>query len=231
MLAVPEGWRVREIADRLESTRVVSGADFITAASVAPPAAFKAPAGHDLEGYLFPDSYEISVDTTPRELVRRMVQQFERVFDDGLRAKAAERGLSVHEAVTLASIIEREAAIPSERPVISAVYHNRLQLRMILQADPTVQYAVANANLAAAPSVGYWKRDLTRADLELDSPYNTYLVKGLPPGPICNPGLASLRAAVEPAAVDYVFFVARGDGSHVFARTEPEHQLNVESVR
>lgn len=231
LLAVPEGWRTREIASRLDAMRTISGAEFLNAASAPPPAAFKAPDGRDLEGYLFPESYEIGPDTTPRELVRRMVQQFERVFDDGLRSKAAQRGLSIHDAVTLASIIEREAAVPSERTMISAVYHNRLQLQMLLQADPTVQYAVANADLPGAPVMGYWKKDLTRADLQLSSPYNTYLVTGLPPGPICNPGLASLRAAVEPADVDYIFFVARGDGSHIFARTEPEHRANVEAVR
>jgi UPF0755 protein len=134
----------------------------------------------------------------------------------------------MHEAITLASIVEREATLAAERPIIAGVYLNRLKVDMPLQADPTVQYAVTNADLARAPSFGFWKRDLTLDDLRIASPYNTYAQRGLPPGPICSPGLDAILAVVSPAQNDYYYFVARGDGSHVFARTEQEHRANVE---
>jgi UPF0755 protein len=230
MIAIPEGWRLREVAQKLETSQLMNAQDFIGATSLAPPGLSQAPPNADLEGYLFPDSYEVGLKTTPQELVNSMVQEFERNFNTRLREEAGQRGLTVHQAVTLASIIEREAAVASERPLISAVYHNRLKIGMRLQADPTVQYAVANAN-ASTPLDALWKRDLSNADLQLVSPYNTYVSVGLPPGPICNPGLDSLRAAVEPASVDYLYFVAKGDGSHAFARTEPEHRANVQTYR
>jgi UPF0755 protein len=230
MLAVPEGWRVREIAQHLDSRQMLSGQIFLELAQASPPLMSQAPPGATLEGYLFPDSYEVGVRTTERDLLKSMLEQLERRFDVGLRTKGAQRGLTPHQVLTLASIIEREAANPTERPLISAVYHNRLQIGMRLQADPTVQYAVAPPDSAGAPG-SLWKRDLTREDLLFPSPYNTYREAGLPPGPICNPGLDSIRAAVEPAPVDFMYFVAKGDGLHAFARTEPEHRANVEAYQ
>jgi UPF0755 protein len=155
-----------------------------------------------------------------------MVGEFERRFGPARREAAASLGLSVAEAVTLASIVEREAAVPEERPLIAAVYLNRLAAGMRLQADPTVQYALAKPGLPT-PGTRLWQRDLTMKDLEVASPYNTYQQAGLPPGPICNPGLAALDAVVHPATSDALYFVARGDGAHVFARTLDEHLANV----
>src|SRR5262249_39049726 len=138
-------------------------------------------------------------------------------------------GLSLYQAVTLASIVEREAVVPGERPVIASVFLNRLHRNMKLQADPTVQYALASAeNAVAVPGAsGYWKRALSFADLQIQSPYNTYFIAGLPPGPICSPELASLQAVAHPAASDFLYFVARGDDTHAFARTLNEQQRNV----
>jgi UPF0755 protein len=227
-LAVPEGWRTREIARRLDDLKLLSGSDFLALADAPPPLMSKAPAGANLEGYLFPDTYEVGPRTTPEALVRAMLEQLERRFDVSLREKGASYGLTPHQVLTLASIIEREAANPSERPIISAVYHNRLKIGMRLQADPTVQYAMAPLD----PGIeGWWKRELSREDLQSSSPYNTYRHTGLPPGPICNSGLDSIRAAVDPAPVDFLYFVAKGDGSHAFARTEPEHRANVQQYR
>jgi UPF0755 protein len=136
-----------------------------------------------------------------------------------MRAAAKEQGLTVREAVTLASLVEKETAVAEERPIVAAVYLNRKKLRMPMQADPTVIYALQRA--------GRYTGNLRRDDLQFDSPYNTYRYPGLPPGPIASPGRASLEAAVKPAAVDYVYFVSRNDGSHVFARTLDEHNKNV----
>ena len=144
---------------------------------------------------------------------------------------AASRGLSIHEVVTMASIIEREAVVPEERPLMAGVFYNRLEKGMMLQTDPTVQYAVASAANEDPPEGGWWKIALTSRDLDIDSPYNTYRHPGLPPGPICNPGVASLQAALEPATTDYLYFVAKPDGSHAFSVTLEEHNQNVALYR
>jgi UPF0755 protein len=184
------------------------------------------PAGASLEGYLFPDTYQVSPDVTAADLIQRMLRTFDQRVASQMRQQAAARGLTVHQWVTLASIVEREAVIASERPVIASVYLNRLELGMKLDADPTVQYALGYQ----AQTRSWWKRPLLLEDLEVKSPYNTYKNPGLPPGPIANPGLASLRAVVEAPDTDYYYFVANkqaGDGSHVFARTIEEHQRNI----
>jgi UPF0755 protein len=160
-----------------------------------------------------------------------MVRQFDKAVTPKLRQQFTANGLTLHQAVTMASIVEREAAIAAEQPIIASVYLNRLRRNMPLQADPTVQFAVANANLAEALGYGFWKRDLTRDDLKNLSPYNTYVQRGLPPGPICSPGLAALEAVANPAQTDFLFFVAKGDGSHVFSKTDVEHAANVERYR
>jgi UPF0755 protein len=148
-----------------------------------------------------------------------MVERFEQLFTEDMRQRAEALGMTTREAVTLASLVEKETAKPEERPIVAAVYLNRLRIRMPLQCDPTVIYALERA--------GHYNGNLTRANLEMDSPYNTYRHPGLPPGPIASPGLSSLKAAVAPATVDYLYFVSRNDGSHVFARTLDEHNANV----
>ena len=165
-----------------------------------------------LEGYLFPETYRFSLTMDEEQVIRMLVRHFFRIFDGKMSARARQMDMSAHNVVTLASIIEGEALLDEERATISAVYHNRLKRGMYLQADPTIQFAIDGG-----------PRRLINQDYKIDSPYNTYRHRGLPPGPVMNPGAASLKAALYPADVDYVFFVARGDGSHVFSRTSREH--------
>ncbi|MCC6382627.1 MAG: endolytic transglycosylase MltG, partial [Dehalococcoidia bacterium] len=183
----------------------------------------------DLQGYLFPDTYIMPVGSSPAQLVDRMLKTFALRFSPDLVAAAAAQGLTPHQALTLASIVEREAVLSSERARIAGVFMNRLAAGDTLGADPTVQFAVAlDPNSVAR--FGYWKLELTLEDLQVDSPYNTRLKPGLPPGPITNPGLDSIKAAVNPEKTDFYYFVAdakKGDGSHVFARTIEEHNHNI----
>jgi UPF0755 protein len=222
-ITFPEGLTVQEMAALYEGRGLGAAADFVTAARAPAPIAALDPSAADLEGYLFPDTYAMPRRARAPELVARMVQQFERAFGPGLRAQAEARGLTIREAVTLASLVEKETGHPEERPLVSAVYHNRLKRKMGLQCDPTVIYALQRA--------GRFTGNLTRDDLQLDSPYNTYRYAGLPPGPIAAPGLASLEAAVAPAPVDYLYFVSRNDGSHAFASTLAEHNRNVQQYQ
>jgi UPF0755 protein len=177
------------------------------------------PAAADLEGYLFPETYALPRETSAAKLVGLMVARFRQLFTADMQQAARVLELTPRQAVTLASLVEKETAQPSERPMVAAVYVNRLKIGMGMQADPTVIYALQRA--------GRYDGNLRREDLSFDSPYNTYRYAGLPPGPIASPGLASLQAAVAPATVDYLYFVSRNDGSHVFARTLAEHNENV----
>ncbi len=169
----------------------------------------------NLEGYLFPDTYYFYYGVNPKSIVESMVRHFFEVFDDSMRAVADSTGLTIKQVVILASLIEKETGLPSERRIISAVFHNRLKIGMPLQSDPTVIYAL-----------GETKEALLVKDLKVNSPYNTYIHYGLPPGPICNPGKASLEAALNPAQVPYLYFVASGDGGHLFATTNRQHNNN-----
>ena len=173
-----------------------------------------------LEGYLFPDTYHFPYGISARLAVREMVRRFESMWDSDWDARLTELGMSRHQIVALASIIEKEARLESERPVISAVYHNRLRRGMPLQADPTVQYAL-----------GRHRERVTYRDLQVRSPYNTYRNRGLPPGPIASPGRASIEAALYPANVPYLYFVAHPDGHHEFRTTFREHTKAREEVR
>lgn len=172
--------------------------------------------GTDLEGYLLPETYTIPVSTTARELVTLMARQFLASWDPAWDAEIASRGLTRRQLVILASIVEGEARLDAERPIIAAVYDNRLRLRMPLQADPTVVYAIWL-------KTGRWRTRLFFKDYEIRSPYNTYRIPGLPPGPVNSPGLASIRAAVHPASVGYLYFVADTGGHHIFSTTYQEH--------
>jgi UPF0755 protein len=231
LVTIPEGWRAEEIAQYLETRSLLDAEAFMRVASDPAPVLELSSLrnARSLEGYLFPDSYDFSRDPSPEGVVRTLVAQFEQKVDDSIRVKAAGQGLSVHGLVTLASIIEREAVDPDERPLVSAVFHNRLERGMPLQADPTTQYALVPFG-TLTPGLAYWKRELTQADLRTDSAYNTYRSNGLPPGPICNPGLASIEAAANPAARPFLYFVAKGDGTHLFAETLDEHNRNVSRV-
>lgn len=214
-----EGLTILEMAQVFESRGFGPAAEFVAAASDPTPIRGLDQTARDLEGYLFPDTYTMARQATAAQLVARMVTGFEQALTPKLRSDAAARGLSVRELVTLASVIEKETGKAEERPLVAAVYANRLRIGMALQCDPTVIYALQRA--------GRYNGNLTRADLQSDSPYNTYRYPGLPPGPIAAPGQASLEAAVHPADAPYIYFVARGDGSHAFATTLPEHNQNV----
>ena len=168
--------------------------------------------GDDLEGYLFPETYQLLAITSEQRVLRRIVGHFHTVFDERLKKRARKIEMSMHEVVILASIVEGETCWDNERDTIAAVYHNRLKKGMRLQADPTVQYALPDG-----------PRRLFYKDYDYDSPYNTYRHAGLPPGPIGSPGRASIEAALFPADVDYLFFVATGKGGHIFSRTFEEH--------
>jgi len=218
-ITFPEGLTIREMARIYEQQKFGAASAFIEAASDAAPVRDIDPAATDLEGYLFPETYSMPRDTTAAKLISLMVGRFRQLFTSEMQQAALALEMTPRQAVTLASLVEKETARPSERPIVAAVYLNRLRIGMGMQADPTVIYALQRA--------GRYDGNLRRDDLQFDSPYNTYRYAGLPPGPIASPGLASLQAAVAPAAVDYLYFVSRNDGSHVFARTLTEHNENV----
>jgi UPF0755 protein len=220
LLTFREGLTAAEMARVFEERGFGSADEFLTAARDGSLARAWDPKALDLEGYLFPETYALPRETTAREVVGQMVDLFDRAFDAGLRAAALAQGLTARQVVTLASLVEKETARDDERPLVAAVYRNRLRLGMPMQADPTVIYALQRA--------GRFDGNLSRDDLQFDSPYNTYRYPGLPPGPIAAPGLASLRAVLQPAPVSYLYFVSRNDGSHVFASTLAEHNRNVE---
>jgi UPF0755 protein len=222
-ITFPEGLTIRQMAGLYEGAGFGSAREFVAAAGEQQLVAGLDPTARNLEGYLFPDTYALPRRASARDLVTRMVGRFESVMTPELRQAAADRGLSVRQAVTLASLVEKETAAPDERPVVAAVYHNRLRQRIGLQCDPTVIYALELR--------GRFNGNLTRADLAVDSPYNTYRYRGLPPGPIAAPGRMSLEAAVRPAAVEYLYFVSRNDGSHAFASTLAEHNRNVQKYQ
>lgn len=218
-ITFPEGLTIPHMAQIYARESGGSANDFAHAAQNAALIHDVDPAARDLEGYLFPNTYSLPRSTTAAQLVERMVTAFRDVLTEELIERAAARGFTVRQLVTLASLVEKETAKPEERPIVAAVYVNRLKIGMGMQCDPTVIYALERA--------GRYTGNLTREDLKFDSPYNTYRYAGLPPGPIAAPGRASLEAAAAPADVPYIYFVSRNDGSHVFAVTLDEHNRNV----
>lgn len=222
-VTLPEGLSRREIATLLSLAELGEEADFRRAFGAADLIAELDPDATDLEGYLFPETYHFSRAATVDEVVRVMVDRFRQVTGDGYVEQAKEVGLTLREAVTLASMIEKETSVPDERREIAAVFHNRIKQRMLMQCDPTVMYALA-INDQPVPKL-YSKH------LKFDSPYNTYRYPGLPPGPIANPGEASLRAAVEPNDSDSVYFVAKPGGGHTFSASLEEHNRAVQVWR
>jgi UPF0755 protein len=214
---IPEGLTAQQIGKLLEEAGIAKEADI--APLVAAPAFAKSLGleGQTLEGYLFPDTYHFRRGTKPEDVLRAMVHRFQEAYTPELQAQAAALGLSERHVVTLASIIEKETGQEDERPLISAVFHNRLKKGLPLQSDPTVIYGIRK-----------FSGNLTRKDLGRRTPFNTYTSRGLPPSPIANPGLKSIQAAVSPAPVKYLYFVSKNDGSHHFSATLAEHNRAVE---
>ena len=205
-------WQVGEVLAR---DKVVDLADFLNVvedAAMFRPAFQWFPETQSVEGYLFPDTYHFELDRDASQIVQQFLMRFESVVVPIYRTSSAQEFFTLHEVVTLASIVEKEAVIMEERPIIAAVFRNRLARGMKLGADPTVKYALGDFELK-----------LSRSALASISPYNTYVHYGLPPGPICSPGADSIRAVLSPASVDYLFFVARGDGTHEFTKTYADH--------
>jgi UPF0755 protein len=219
LVTIPEGYTLSQIAQLLEDLNLVEKKGFLQKASS--PAfintlGLSQLAGPTLEGYLFPDTYHLFREMDPEEVIQMMVHQFKKVFGPDLANRASELGISEREVVILASIIEKETPLSEEKPLISAVFQNRLKKKIPLQSDPTVIYGIKNFN-----------GNLTKEHLMRPTPYNTYLIAGLPPTPICNPGKDSLLAAVRPAPVPYLYFVSKNDGSHFFSSDIEEHNRAV----
>jgi len=211
-VSLPEGIRSQKMASIFHQKIGVDSAAFMDLIN---DTSFVRELGVDansLEGYLFPNTYFFPYGVDARIVLQTLVRHFWQAYADSLKKRTQQLGWTVHEVVTLASIIEGEAKIDRERPLISAVYHNRLKRGMLLQASPTIQFLIPDG-----------PRRLLKKDLEINSPYNTYKYSGLPPGPINNPGMKSILAALYPAPVKYLYFVARGDGSHIFTYTLQQH--------
>lgn len=225
---IPEGYTIRQIADRLAELGIVDREAFLAAANSkewTEGVAADIPDHPDfkfrLEGYLFPETYEMKKDSTEKDIIERMLKEWDRklaALPEDWTSRLEELGLSFHELLTIASLIEREVSVPDERPVVAGVIYNRLKLGMKLQLDATVQY------LFDEP-----KERVLEKDTLIEDPYNTYQIQGLPPGPIASPGLDSIRAALYPEETEYLYYVTKKDGSgrHLFAVTYEEHQQNI----
>ena len=217
---VPEGLTVSAIAELWETTGYGTAEAFQEAAELECLLEQFGLQDKSVEGYLFPNTYKFAKGTTAEQAVEMMLKEFKRRWTETFDENARNLGLTQHEVVTLASVIEKEAQVKSERPRIAGVFHNRLKKKWRLQADPTVLYAFGNP-----------KRRLTKTDLRVDSPYNTYKHRGLPPGPIANPGIDSIIAALRPEKTDYFYFVAIGEGKHHFSKTLSEHNRMIRKIR
>ena len=221
-LTIPEGLTIEQIAERVGESGLATKAEFLAAAvpsKVAKLVDLRLPAD-SLEGYLFPETYNFELGVKPEEIAARMVRELDERFAKPYQKQIGASKRSLHEIITLASLVEREAKLPAERGLIAGVLTNRLERDTLLQCDATVQYAL-----------GQHKPRVLYDDLKVESPYNTYLHKGLPPGPIAAPGEASLQAALSPQKTDYLFYVARPDGGHIFSSTFEEHQAAIKQVR
>ncbi len=217
---VPEGYTVHQVAALVEKEGYGSTKKFESLAFNPPVARQFGISGDNLEGYLFPDTYHISKNTDEKALIAIMVKRFQAVFSAEMKREADEAGMTVHEVVTLASIVEKETGTAEERPLIASVFHNRIQIGMPLQSDPTVIYGIAD-----------FDGNLTRKHLQTPTPYNTYTIKGLPPGPIANPGLASFLAVLHPTESNYLYFVAKNDGTHQFSTNLKAHNRAVQKYQ
>ncbi len=215
-LTVPEGYSIDQIAVLVENARFGSKIDFIKAATDAALVTKNGIEASTLEGYLFPDTYFFARDVTMNKIISTMLNRFWSVFTTEWQRRAKDLGFTVHQIVTLASIIEKETGAAVERPIISSVFHNRLKKKMRLESDPTVIYGIEN-----------FDGNLTRKHLSTRTAYNTYKIRGLPAGPIANPGRASLEAALFPDDTEFIFFVSKKDSTHYFSKTLKEHNQAV----
>lgn len=223
-VTIPEGWTAEQVAGLFARKGFGSREEFLALFSRRGEVAEWVPEDpairYPVEGYLFPDTYVFGGEETPAEVLSFLVQRFRRAFSRDMERRARELGLTVHQVVTLASVVEKEARLEEERALIAGVFWNRLRSGMRLDADPTVRYALGKAEGPLLP-----------ADLKVDSPYNTYRRQGLPPGPIASPGLASIMAVLYPRETDYLYFVARPEGGHLFSRTLEEHRRAIASLK
>jgi len=224
-VTVPEGWTIYDIANDLDHQGICTRSAFLAAAHNTESVADLAPHAESLEGFLFPSTYRFTRHTSCEQIAKKMEQEFRAEWQsvNASGSSSFPQNLTLAQVVSMASLVERETPQPDERPLVAGVFYNRLKLGYPLQCDPTVQYALEMR--------GQPKHDVKPADLRVDSPYNTYEHRGLPPGPIANPGEASLRAALMPAQTDYLYFVANDQGGHFFSRTLAEHQRNVAKLR
>jgi len=215
---IPEGFELRQIADRLAENGLINKDRFLELCSKSSNFSSDyeflkdVPSNNSLEGFLYPDTYEIYVDANEEDIIRKMLDRFESLYSDEIISKAKELDMNVNQVTTLASIIERECMLDEERTLISSVFHNRIDMNKKLESCATIQFIL-----------GERKENLSTKDTQIESAYNTYLHEGLPPGPIASPGIKSISAAVNPENSDYLFFVSNGDGSHTFSITYAEH--------
>jgi UPF0755 protein len=211
-ITIPEGYTVYQIGEVVSKTGLLSKDSFVRSTRSKQTTDFFAVPAHSMEGFLFPDTYYLTPHMTPLEIMAKMIERFRSVYTPAMEQRSKVLGMSKLEVITLASLIEKEAFAPLEKPLISSVFHNRMILSMRLQSDPSAVYGIDGFTGKIGPD-----------DLLRESPYNTYRHEGLPPGPICNPGLDSIKAALWPAKTEYLYFVSKGDGKHVFSRTLQEH--------
>ncbi len=219
-VTIPEGLTVKEIADLLGKMEIADGEKFLAAAKNPEILGMFGLQEKGIEGYLFPDTYQFTPGTPEKDVVIAMAERFRKITEPLLDQYSQALGMTPHEILTLASIIEKETGVEAERPLVSAVFHNRLRLHMPLQSDPTVIYGLKDFN-----------GNLTRKDLQQPTPYNTYRITALPPGPICNPSLSSIKAALHPAEVPYLYFVSKNDGTHLFSESLEAHRQAVKTYQ
>lgn len=219
-VTIPEGLTVKEIAQLLGNMQIADSEKFLAAAADPETLRMFGLQNRGLEGYLFPDTYHFTPATPERDIVIAMAERFRKTAEPLLDQYSQAVHMTPDEIVTLASIIEKETGVEAERPLVSAVFHNRLNLHMPLQSDPTVIYGLKDFN-----------GNLTRKDLEGPTPYNTYRITALPPGPICNPSLSSIKAALHPAEVAYLYFVSKNDGTHLFSERFEDHKHAVRTYQ
>lgn len=236
-ITIPEGERAEQIAQLLDSKGIVKQADFmdlVQHGDFSDEFSFlkDKPAGVSIEGFLFPDTYNIPVNYSAHDIIVMMLKNYQSKMSSQLLQQINDQG-GMWKVLTVASIVEREAEVDTERPTIASVYYNRITKVMKLQADPTSQYARDTIKYQKDPTFSDWWKPPTTDDLQIDSPYNTYVAISLPPGPICDPGLASIQAAANPDQTNYLYFVAKDDGTgtHAFAQTEQEQETNIQKYQ